>query len=74
MKWISGQTDLKNRIELTIITVVKQFLEVIRKRKIISQLDSYPPHMVDGYVFAENLLTFFSSCESPSLAVEAENT
>ena len=73
MQFISAQTNSKNRFQ-GLITVVKQFLKVIRKRKVIFQFDSYPPHMIHGNVVAENLPTFFSSCESPFAAVEAENT
>ena len=73
MQFTSAQTNSKNRFQ-GLITVVEQFLKVIRKRKVISQFDSCPPHMVHGYVVAENLLTFFSSCESPSSTVEATNT
>jgi len=73
MQFTSPQTNSKNRFQ-GLITVVEQFLKVIRKRKVISQFDSCPPHMVHGYVVAENLLTFCSSCESPFAAVKAENT
>jgi len=73
MQFTSAQTNSKNRFQ-RFITGVKQFLKVIRKRKVISQFDSYPTHAIHGYVFAENLLAFFSSCESPSSTVEAEKT
>ena len=73
MQFISTHTNSKNLFQPQ-ITVVKKFLEVVRKRNVISEFDSYPTHMINGYVFAENLLTFFSSCESPSSTVEATNT
>ena len=74
MQWISDQTDFEYRFQIT-IAVVKQFLNVIRKRKKVTELDSDLSEMVDSYVLAVcPRLTIFSCCESPFPAVEADNT
>ena len=71
MKFIFGNADLENRLQLS---VVKQLLEVIGKRKIIIEQDSYLSQMVDSYVFTKRRFTVFLSCESPNLAVEADDS
>jgi hypothetical protein len=73
VKWIIGQTDFKNRIELT-TTFVKLLLEVIWQRKIIAKFNSYVPEMVNSYVFTEHRFTIFSGSESAPLAVKADNS
>jgi len=56
------------------ITVVKQFLEIIRKSKIIAEFNSYLSKTVNSYVFTEHLFTIFSCSESPTPAVETDNS
>ena len=74
VQWISDQTDFEYRFQIT-IAVVKQFLNVIRKRKKVTELDSDLSEMVDSYVLAVcPRLTIFSRCKSPFPAVEADNT
>ena len=67
------KTHLENVLQFS-IAVVKKLLEVVWKRQIIAQNDSYFSEMVNSYVFTEDCFTFFSSSESPSLAIEAENS
>jgi len=73
VKQIWEQTNLENLVHF-IIAFVEKLIEVVRKRKIITKNDSYLPKMVNSYVFTEDRFTIFSTCESPSLAVEAVNS
>ena len=57
-----------------IVAVVKKLLEVVRKRKIIAEFNSYLPEMVDSYVITEHRFAIFSWSESASPAVEADNS
>ena len=68
-----SQTNFEYRFQIT-IAVVKQLLEVIRKRKVVTELDNYLSEMVDSYVFTEHHFTIFSCSESAPHAVEADNS
>ena len=64
---------MKNIFQL-IIAVVKKLFEVVRKRKIIAEFNSYLPEMVDRYVFTKLRFTIFACSESAPPAVEADNS